>query len=546
MLATQTLYAEPAVPPTPPPGNITSGAQLQRDLEMLERYRVGQQIQDDIQTRKAKNVVDKTRKTQEKTLKEVNVTVTKINYNKSKVFSDNIISDIVKDYVNRQVSIGDLYNMVERINDLYTYAGYITCKAFLPQQEVKNGVIRILLVEGYIGNINILGNKTTKEGYIIRRWRDLKGKVATLKKINDKVIKFNGTNDIQLKLMLQAGEKSGTTDFLLTAYEPQRFTHTLFADNLGGYSNSPYRYGYFLNARSLSGMRDNLSMGYTRTLGSNSFNANYEFPLGPSGAKFSVGYSTNATEIVKGSIAEEGTKIKGHSTAYTAALRQPWIVNKTTRSEVGLEFSNQTSKTTFEGMHWADDQVRDLVTYFSHTGYGDSHVYYQKLSFTPVGSYRNITGTLNENNIRHFNYTGYYQKTYASEQLLVARFDAQYNVNEYLPSLRHFYVGGGNSVRGYRESFLSGERGWSASVEYQLPKEMKVLKHSPFVFFDYGHVGGASALESHFLKGTGVGLKGSITKNLYSSFTFAFPLVHHVSGEEVGRTRIHYTLSFSF
>ena len=187
-----------------------------------------------------------------------------------------------------------------------------------------------------------------------------------------------------------------------------------------------------------------------------------------------------------------------------------------------------------------------VATYFSHTGYGDSHVFYQRLSYFPYGSYRNITGSLDTNSTRLFRYNSYYQKTYESNQILTARFEAQYNVDEYLPSTRHFFVGGGNSIRGYRESMISGERGWSASVEYQLPKQMRVLKHSPFVFFDYGNVAGDSALETHVLYGTGFGIRGSVAKHVYSSFTFAFPLVNHIVGEEVGRTRIHYSLNFTF
>lgn len=236
-----------------------AGPQLNRTMEMLERARVAQQIEED-RARQSSKIVDE-RKEEKAEESQVQFKVTGVDYGKSEVLTDEQIQAITSEYLNKDITVSDLYQMLGKINNLYAEGGYVTCKAFLPPQKVTGGVIKILLVEGKTGKVSVVGNKTTTTDYVTRRIDLPNGQVENLHHLNDKLTYFNGTNDAQVRVMLEAGQEPGTTDFVLQVYEPQQINHTIFTDNAGNYSSGMYRAGYFMNVKSMTGSRDSLTMG---------------------------------------------------------------------------------------------------------------------------------------------------------------------------------------------------------------------------------------------------------------------------------------------
>ena len=56
--------------------------------------------------------------------------------------------------------------MVQKLNDLYASKGYATCGAILQPQTIEHGVLKVTLIEGQNGQVEILGNKNTKSKFI--------------------------------------------------------------------------------------------------------------------------------------------------------------------------------------------------------------------------------------------------------------------------------------------------------------------------------------------------------------------------------------------
>lgn len=523
-----------------------AGPQLNRTMEMLERARVAQQIEED-RARQSSKIVDE-RKEEKAEESQVQFKVTGVDYGKSEVLTDEQIQAITSEYLNKDITVSDLYQMLGKINNLYAEGGYVTCKAFLPPQKVTGGVIKILLVEGKTGKVSVVGNKTTTTDYVTRRIDLPSGQVENLHHLNDKLTYFNGTNDAQVRVMLEAGQEPGTTDFVLQVYEPQQINHTIFTDNAGNYSSGMYRAGYFMNVKSMTGSRDSLTMGTIWAEGLKSFSAVYSVPLSPSGTQLSLAYSTNSTKIIKGDAYDSGLDIRGHSSAYSATLRQPWVVNETTRSEIGVEYNYQSSSNDIAGAYKYKDKTNEITPYFSHTTYGKSHIFYQKYSYAAFGNFkRDEDAGMKENNVHYYKANAYYQKAYKHGQMISARLDGQIEESNNLSSSKEFYIGGMNSVRGYRESFLSADRGFSSSLEYQFPI-CKDRTHNMFLFYDYGIIGrdGETGFDDRVLQSVGLGIKSSWNKHIYSMLCIAFPLIREfpvMEQKKVSKTRLHFLVS---
>ena len=529
----------------PNPVKGDAGIQMNRMRNYLERERVNRQIAEDRAA--AKNKVETESSKQSAQGEAITFELKKIVTDESAVLTDAELDAIIKPYQGQQVQLSDIYAIVEKINALYNDKGYVTCRAFLPPQTIEDGTVKLLLIEGKTGNTLVAGNKYTKTKYITNRLHLAEGEIANVKQLNKDLLLFNATNSTQLRIVLKAGEKPGTTDYEITVYEPKRDNWTIFEDNAGSESSGEYRTGLFFNTKSLSGNCDALSLGTVLSEGTKAANVMYSRSLGRSGTKMNLLYSTNATEVVKGDYED---KIKGHANSYAIGLVQPLLVNETTRTELSLDFNSQKSKTDWlEGFrgNMVDDSVQDVALGFAMTNYGTSHVFYQKHSY--VGGHSESTPDMfseSSQNFGFYKFNGMYQKLYAAGQMWNLRADAQWSGSEGMVSSRQFYMGGMYSVRGYKENYLGGDSGFTFSAEYAVPVINK--NTSAFTFFDYGHVygNGQSDDQHNVLASVGLGLRSTINQYCSAALTLGIPLQREFSAEKVSSTRLHFIVSGQF
>lgn len=521
------------------PGYDNAGVQLNRTREYLERQRVARQIAEDRAKQKVE-VEDKRGDEQQKAEGNIKFQLNEVKLDESKALNKEELGAITDKYIGKEVTLNDLYDIVNDINALYEKKGYLTCRAFLAPQTIKKGVVHIKLVEGVTGAVHVTGNDTTNKSYITDRIGIKKGELGNIHEMNEDLLRFNGTNDVQLRITMHAGQEEGSTDYVISVFEPQKSSVSVYTDNAGSKSSGEWREGLFFSDRSLTGNRDTMMLSGMRSDGTKSFSMAYAVPVGRSGTKLGLNYSTNSVHITDGDLKD--LNVRGHSNAYGVSLIQPLVVTEKLRTEASLDYSYQNSKTDFLGIHWVDDTTRGYTAAFSMTNYGDSSVIYQRHGYR-IGDGENIDDA--EKNFGKYVFNSFWQKAYKSGQVLSARLDAQWSGNNYLPSSEQFYIGGMYSVRGYEESLLGGDHGYTASMEYAVPLD-KAKKTSAFVFFDYGAVMGDSAFDDHILAGTGAGLKTTITGKIYSSLTLGVPLRRHLNGTEVSKTRIHFMLNGQF
>ena len=102
------------------------------------------------------------------------------------------------------------------------------------------------------------------------------------------------------------------------------------------------------------------------------------------------------------------------------------------------------------------------------------------------------------------------------------------------------FIGGVNSVRGYEEGFIGGEKGMAAGIEYHIPLD-KAQRFYVFPFLDWGALSGETAPEHRTLMSAGFGFEARY-KQLYGSITLGFPFKKDFYDEKVDSTRVDFTL----
>ncbi len=181
-----------APPSSTPPASDTSSLQINRVQEELERQRLQQEMSDT--KPEAKISGNESRPKTNKTLPDIRFQLNGINLPASQILTKEELNVVTSKYIGREISLRDLYIIVDEINALYDAKGYSNARAILTPQTIKKGIVTIDLVEGKTGTILVAGNASTRRGYILDRLDLEEGKVANLNQLSDDLILFNATN----------------------------------------------------------------------------------------------------------------------------------------------------------------------------------------------------------------------------------------------------------------------------------------------------------------------------------------------------------------
>lgn len=533
ILLSSTTYAE-TIP--------NADSEMNQQREEMERQRIQRQIEEDLR-RRDENIIDERENSPSNIddAEKIKFELTDITVDESEIITPEKIDEFKADYINREISLDDILKVIQKINDYYTEQGYITCRAYLKPQTLKGGVVHINLSEGTTGDVTVSGNDSTRESYITHRVKLPSGEVPNFHDVDKDLTRFNSTNDVQLRIVMKAGKVEGTTDYEIIATEPQLSVVNISFDNLGQYSSGEWRENIFYTHNSLTGRRDTLSLGYTHSIGSDAFNASYEFPVNRLGTKVRLDYSTNGTKIKKGTWRDQ---MSSHSNYYAASITHPFALSLTNRSSWALSLSRQSSvNTLLDSYNFADNVTNQAELAFSQINYGNGSILYQKHSYT-IGKGDNKVDDVTTN-FGLYKFNGFARQYFNHGQSVYARLDAQVTSTKDLPSAAQYSIGGAYTVRGYKEKILEGDEGFSFGLEYAVPLD-KDRKISAFCFFDGGKVFSSANLQDNLLLGTGAGLQFNPLKNISSTITLGIPLRRKINGEEYNKARVHFSLNGRF
>jgi hemolysin activation/secretion protein len=516
--------------------NRTSGAELNRILEQLQKNRLERRLK-----REAEEVSKKEEKKEapspkkEPKLPKVSLHLKKVEFSDSTVISKEKLQEISSQYVGKKVDMAQLYAMIKEVNKIYKDNGYITAMAVLPPQKIKDGVIKVTLIEGKVGNVVIAGNKTTDSNYLRDRVYLPEGHILSVNRLNDDLQWFNGTNDVKLRIKLQAGKKPGTTDYYLFAYEPKVDSARIFCDTAGSDGTGRTRTGITYTHSSVSGTRDVISATLLKTKGSLSGILNYSVPINSKGMRLGLYHSSNSLTTLK------GLTIKGKSNTVGVSLSIPQVVTSKRKEELIFDIHKQRATNRVFGRDFVDDDENRYSIAKTFYRYSKTSALYLKPSYT----YCHYEGLNQTKDIKKFNIDGIWQKKLNKNHYLNLKINGQRTDNKFLPSADLFYLGGVYSIRGYNESVLGGDSGLSIKLDYLCPSP--ISKNTQFfVFYDWGKIYGKSLLDQRILNSAGFGLNHTFVNNSYVSLTIGYPFVGQIGQNIIAPQKVDLALNIVF
>ena len=442
-------------------------------------------------------------------------------------------------YSGKTVAIADLYDAIDEINSLYAKKGYITTRAILPPQKIENNIVKIMLIEGKVGQVIVDNNKYTKSAYIKRFLKVPEGVVPNVNSIRRSIQRFNTTNKTILQIKMVAGEKPLTTDFYIVAIEPRkRSSVTLFSDNSGSKTSGKYRYGMAYTNLNLSGRCDIFNLTALTSKTSETGMVSYNTPIGYSGNRISISHNTNHMRVSKGYMKD--LDVRGNSNSDTITFTKPIVSTPTKRNELLVEVQKQKSVTKILGNDFVRDRENRYTIGYSSMLIKKDTIMYFKPAYT-YNNHKNIDGEKFHGD--RITFDGMWQKYQKKGDVMSVRVSAQKELDDYIPSADQYYLGGQYTVRGYNENVIGGDAGVNVKFDYSFHTKKKGLNF--VTFFDWGRLSGETLLTTKEIYSAGFGFDYQ-RKNLAFSIYTGYPMKRKIGDTKTDKCNTNFTLSYTF
>lgn len=484
---------------------------------------------------------------------DVRILVRDVRIEGNTVFSDAELASVIAPYLNRAILAGELLELRDKLTRFYVERGYVNSGAVIPEQRVRDGVVTLRIIEGRLSALEVTGNKDL--GWA---WFD-----AQLGLPQDRVLSL-ATLQSDLRLLLQnpliarvnaelvPGNKPGGAVLRLAVEEADPWFFDATLDNGRPVSTGSLQAAVEFGHRNLSGRGDVLAMSLGKTNGGDEASARYYLPLKGGRSGFSLGWGRSSAGVVEEPFA--ALDIGSRSDHVTLGIDHALVREADRHFALGLDLQYRRNQTTLLGLPFS----------FS-PGAVDGRSSVSALRFKQDWSARGLDKALAVRSTvswgmdafgasdrgtpdgRFLAWLGQAQwgQRWGGHQMLL-RTDVQLSADSLLP-LEQMAVGGGQSVRGYRENHLVRDQGMVASVEYRyvpedLPAPAQGLQLA--LFADAGTAWNHGEASRKYLASVGAGLRWEADARLRAELYVGHRLKRVVyPGDDLQNHGVHFALS---
>lgn len=440
---------------------------------------------------------------------------------------------LISPYKGKYLSLSDIKEIAKKITEWYLKKGYVTSKAYVPPQDLENGVLRIRVVEGKVGRILVAGKHPYySERYILNFFKPLKEKRVFNQKILERcLLLLNENLKLKASAELKKGQEPETTDIVVKVQSSFPYRLILSYDNWGSEYVGRDRYALDI------GLGNPILSGHTVDFAAIkskrvcSYALSYTMPIGYNGWKVAFWYSAGNSNLGKELAVLD---VKSYSRYLGISLSYPFVKYRNKELVFQGTLNDLYSKQTMLDQTTAEDRMSYLQMGFYYRKQGINNQNF--FEFTITQGLGSLLGDVEEEYASRYEASDTFTKfnfAFARVQRFSEKFwgllklKAQYSW-DILYSSQNFYIGGPVSVRGFLLTQYGGDSGLSLSSELRWAplKRRDFLQFLAFldtgtVFLNHPYKG---QKRQRCLTGGGLGLRANLPYDFHVSLDTACPL----------------------
>jgi len=441
----------------------------------------------------------------------VMVTVKSFRFAGNTLLGNDELAPVVAEYLNRPLSFTELQKAAAAVAEAYRAAGWVV-RAYLPQQDIQNGIVTIQIVEAVFGGVKIEGSpaKRVALAQIQNGFEAQQKKGAPLNSnaLDRALLLADNLPGVAVSGSLQEGVNASETDLMLKLADEPIIVGEASLDNTGSRSTGSGRLTANLNLNSPFGYGDLVSSNLIHTQGSDYLRLAVTIPVGADGWRMGA----NASALSYRLIAPEFAALNGKGTSSTVGLdaNYPIIRSRLKNLYLGMSYDNKQFDNQSSGATQSHYQINTFTTnlngnLFDNFGGGGAN----SASLALISG-RVALGALDAGEtaalggrFSKLRYSLSRQQVITDSVSFYAALSGQDANNKNLGSSEKFYLGGSGGVRAYPTSEGGGSSGNLLNLELRgrLPKGFVLTG-----FYDHGGIRNYDGSKSYSLKGAGATL----------------------------------------
>lgn len=477
------------------------------------------------------------------------------------------IATLLAPYTGRARTFADVQRAMESLEDAYRSQGFSVVKVSLPEQELNQGTVRLVVAAARIGKVQVVGNTHFDSANIRASVPGLvEGKAPNITRISASLRTANENPAKKTVLTLQSAGSDDEVNATLQVVDEKPWAAGLTLDNAGTDKTGKTQISAQLQHFNVAGLDHTLSLQYTTTVeqpGSvHVYGVGYHVPLYAWGDSLDLygSYSDVDSGLVSTGafnllVSGKGTVLGGR---YNHNLARRG--NYESRLLFGWEQKAYQNNLGYQGFQLGSDvTVRPLsLTYagdWSH-GAGGSTNYY-------LTGVRNVAGgdrgsEADFTRIRAGAATGYgllrygigHTQVWPSDWQLRVLLNGQWTQDALVPG-EQFGAGGATSVRGYGERALADDQGRVANLELYTPGLCSggALQCRLLAFVDTGSVTRNNPLPGErrdaSITSAGIGVRAAVGRQWSMQMDVAQVLADS-DAHSKGDTRVHLKMNLAY
>ncbi len=467
------------------------------------------------------------------------------------VYTDKQLSEVYQAKLHHQISVSQLQDITQDITNFYRNNGYILTRAILPPQQVKDGIVKIQILEGYINEVNVTGTPG-KARTIVQRYGEkaIAERPLRIARLEHYIYLANAVPGVSTRAVLEPAKHAvGASDLTLVT-ERKLVNVSLNYDNYGTRYIGPNQFSANVNFNSIALSGDQFRIAYAtvpaRPKEMQFYDFSYAMLVGSEGASVTVGGNSSAT---RPQFTLTDVKLNGDAATYYFLVNYPLMRTRDSALllDGGLHYAD--SATNVLGQLLYDDHLRTIsagMTYnFADRWRGSN------MLAAHVEQGLNVLGAShNTNSTKTSRFGG--DASFTKWTLNVNRLQALFGrlsamltaAGSYafqpLLSSEQFSFGGSQLGRGYDSAEIIGDNGLAGSVEIRAdftPKARLIQTVQPYVFYDEGAVWNrrtvANTKQKQSAASIGAGVRFSFNQYVGGNLMIAQPLTRIVSATQL-------------
>lgn len=459
----------------------------------------------------------------------------------SQVYSEADLVAVAGFKPDSELTLVDLRSMAAKIADHFHRNGYFVAQAYLPVQDIKDGIVTIAVIDGRYGKVTLNNQTNLSDSLANQLLGGLNnGDIVASGPLESRLLLLSDVPGVKVKSTLIPGASVGASDLVVDVTPGQRVSGSVDADNAGNRYTGEYRAGATVNLNNPTGHGDVATLRVlTAGSGLNYARASYQTQFGK--AKAGVAYS-----YLRYSLGREFESLQANGTAKVASIygSYPLIRSRNDNLSVQLAYDDKTFQDKVDSTSTVTNKKAHVVMaslYGDHRddlGGGGFNAYSLTLSDgnidlqTPLA---HSIDALTARNDGHFNKLGFNAmrlQRVTDSVSLYASINGQV-ASKNLDVSEKMELGGMYAVRAYPEGEAYGDQGYVVNLEARmdLPKfsETQLGQLQLIGFVDTGSVTlnknpWTSGSNSRTLSGAGVGLNWSDSNNFVVKAYYAHKL----------------------